>query len=37
MNINAMLQREPDNPALERYARVSNVLYQHRHKNLETA
>jgi alcohol dehydrogenase len=30
MNINAMLEREPDNPALERYARVGEVLSQQR-------
>lgn len=36
MNINAMLKREPDNPALERYARVSDVLCQRRHKDRET-
>lgn len=37
MNIDAMKQREPDNPALERYARVSEVLCQQRHKDKETA
>ncbi len=29
-NINAMLEREPDNPALERYARVAEILLQQR-------
>jgi alcohol dehydrogenase class IV len=37
MNINAMLDREPDNPALDRYARISEVLCQRRHKNREAA
>jgi alcohol dehydrogenase len=32
-NINAMLEREPDNVALERYARVSEVLSQRRFKS----
>lgn len=37
MNINAMKEREPNNPALDRYARVSEVLCQKRHKDKETA
>jgi alcohol dehydrogenase len=37
INIDAMNDREPDNPALERYARVSEVLCQKRHKDNETA
>jgi alcohol dehydrogenase len=37
MNIKAMLEREPENPALERYARISDVLCQRRHKDRETA
>jgi alcohol dehydrogenase len=37
MNINTMKQREPDNPALDRYARISEVLCQKRHKDKETA
>jgi alcohol dehydrogenase len=37
MNINAMLKREADNPALERYARVSDVLCQRRHIDREAA
>jgi len=37
MNINAMKQREPDNPALDRYALVSEVLCQRRHKDKVTA
>lgn len=37
MNIKTMLDREPDNPALERYARVSEVLCQQRHKDKGTA
>ena len=37
MNIKAMLDREPDNPALDRYARISEVLCQKRHSDKETA
>ena len=37
MNINAMYDREPDNPALERYARVSEVLAQQRFKSRNEA
>ena len=37
MNINAMCQREPDNPALARYARISDVLCEKRHKTQEDA
>ena len=33
MNINAMFDREPDNPALDRYARISEVLAQRRFKS----
>lgn len=32
-NINAMLEREPGNAAIERYARVSEVLWQRRFKS----
>lgn len=37
MNINAMLEREPGNPALERYARVGEVLSQQRHGSRDAA
>lgn len=37
MNINAMCDREPQNPALDRYARVSEVLCQKRHASREAA
>jgi alcohol dehydrogenase len=37
MNINAMFDREPDNPALERYARISEVLAQRRFKSQDEA
>lgn len=37
VNINAMLEREPDNPALERYARVAEVLVQRRFKARDEA
>jgi alcohol dehydrogenase len=37
MNINAMYDREPDNPALDRYARVSEVLAQKRFKSRNEA
>jgi alcohol dehydrogenase class IV len=36
-NINAMLERDPDNAALERYARVSEVLAQRRFKSTGAA
>jgi len=36
-NINAMLEREPDNAAIERYARVSEVLAQRRFKSTDVA
>ena len=36
-NISAMLEREPENPALERYARVSEVLAQHRFPSQDQA
>jgi alcohol dehydrogenase len=36
-NINAMLEREPDNTAIERYARVSEVLAQRRFKSRDAA
>jgi alcohol dehydrogenase len=32
-----MCDREPDNPALERYARISEVLCQKRHRTNEDA
>ena len=37
MNINAMFDREPENPALDRYARVSEVLAQKRFKSRNEA
>jgi len=37
MNINAMLEREPDNAAINRYARVSEVLSQRRFKSTSDA
>ncbi len=37
MNINAMFDREADNPALDRYARVSEVLSQKRFKSRDEA
>ena len=37
MNINAMFEREPENPALERYARVSEVLAQRRFRSQDDA
>ena len=37
MNINAMLEREPDNAAINRYARVSEVLSQKRFKSTSEA
>jgi alcohol dehydrogenase class IV len=36
-NILAMRDREPNNPALERYARISEVLCQKRHRSNEEA
>ena len=33
MNIQLMLEREPDNPALDKYAVIGDVLNQKRHKN----
>jgi len=36
-NINAMLEREPDNIAIDRYARVSEVLWQRRFKSTDEA
>ena len=37
ININAMLEREPDNAAINRYARVSEVLSQKRFKSTSEA
>jgi len=37
MNIHALLDREADNPALERYARISEVLAQQRFKSRDEA
>ena len=37
MNINAMYDREPDNPALDRYARVGEVLARKRFKSRNEA
>ena len=37
MNINAIFEREPDNPALARYARVSEVLAQRRFRSQDDA
>lgn len=37
MNINAMCEREPDNPALQRYAHISELLCQQRFKSGENA
>ena len=37
MNINAMCEREPENPALDRYARISEVLCQRRHRDRDAA
>lgn len=37
MNIDAMLEREPDNPALGRYARVGEELSQQRHGSRDAA
>jgi alcohol dehydrogenase len=37
ININAMLDREPDNPALDRYARISEVLAQRRFQSRNQA
>lgn len=37
MNINTMQERENENPALDRYARVSEVLWQRRFKSKQEA
>lgn len=37
VNIQAMLQREPDNPVLERYARVGEILCQQHFRQPEVA
>ncbi len=37
VNIQSMCQREPENPALDRYARVAEVLWQQRHSSREIA
>ena len=37
VNINAMLEREPDNKALDKYARVAEVLCEKRIRNKEDA
>jgi len=37
VNINAMLEREPGNAAIDRYARVSEVLWQRRFKSTNEA
>lgn len=37
VNIDTMLAREPDNPALPRYARLGEVLCQRRHPSQEAA
>jgi alcohol dehydrogenase class IV len=37
INIRTMLEREPDNPALDKYTRVSEVLCQRRHKSKQDA
>jgi alcohol dehydrogenase len=37
MNINAMLEREPDNAAIKRYARISEVLSQKRFRSTSEA
>jgi alcohol dehydrogenase class IV len=37
INIRTMLEREPDNPALDKYTRVSEVLCQKRHKSKQDA
>ena len=36
-NINAMLEREPENAAIHRYARISEVLHQRRFKSIDDA
>lgn len=37
INVTSMLQREPDNPALERYARVSEILFARHLKSRDEA
>jgi alcohol dehydrogenase class IV len=37
INIRTMLEREPDNPALDKYTRVSEVLCRRRHKSKQDA
>jgi len=37
ININAMLEREADNAAIDRYARISEVLSQRRFKSIDQA
>jgi alcohol dehydrogenase class IV len=37
VNINSMQAREPQNPALDRYARVSEILCERRHRSRDTA
>jgi alcohol dehydrogenase len=37
VNIDAMLKREPDNPALTRYARLGEILCQRRFPDLDSA
>lgn len=37
MNINRMLEREPDNPALDKYAALGDVLAQQRHKSKQAS
>ncbi|MCW9014249.1 MAG: iron-containing alcohol dehydrogenase [Gammaproteobacteria bacterium] len=37
LNIQAMLAREPENPALEKYARLGDVLANRHHKNRQDA
>ncbi|TNF38893.1 MAG: iron-containing alcohol dehydrogenase, partial [Gammaproteobacteria bacterium] len=37
LNIRVMLEREPNNPALNKYARLGEVLCQKRHRDKQTA
>jgi len=37
MNVKAMLEREPSNPALAKYARLGDVLSENRHSSKETS
>jgi alcohol dehydrogenase class IV len=37
INIRTMLEREPENPALDKYTRVSEVLCQRKHKSKQDA